>query len=484
MAILKLKQTNAHGHSKTWKLDSRKKIVTLGTSRKAHLSSIDSHHSPFHAVIEYKNGKWFFIQFEASCDQPNIEITNNYEYKFAHSTIQFEVVEKPLYVAQSLHQIQTEGSIEKQLIIVSKNNRILKTQVNNPNEKFKYVINGKPHTFTFNASLGNWDIQEFDGLEFKCKLISVENLKYFSSLPSDQLMDKESKKMVYATVLAMFLFVGIGLFGEKKNILDTPPVPQVAQNIIIKTEKKQKTQAAKSKNNSPINKVAVQNNQLQPNNKAAAASNNKVNALVKGALGARISQLMGKVSATDARTANVIATTQGIKAGQGESGRALAAIGNVDSSGRNWTGEAVGSASGKVSTAGIAGGKGTGGLSAGLSAGKTGSGGVGLLEDESEVEGGLDRETIAQYIKTQLGQILYCYERQLSATPDIHGKVAVKFTISGTGQVVAQNIGDTTLRNQPVEGCILSKISKWKFPEPKGGTKVVVTYPFLFKSVN
>ena len=96
--------------------------------------------------------------------------------------------------------------------------------------------------------------------------------------------------------------------------------------------------------------------------------------------------------------------------------------------------------------------------------------------------GGLDREVIAQYIKTQLGQILYCYERQLSANPNLYGKIAVKFTIAGTGSVETQSINDTTLKNLSVESCILSKISKWKFPEPKGGTKVLVTYPFLFKS--
>ena len=214
-----------------------------------------------------------------------------------------------------------------------------------------------------------------------------------------------------------------------------------------------------------------------------SAGGGKVSALLKGAIGVRISQLIGKVSATDARTANVLVTTSGVKAGEGASGRALAAVGNVEASGRNWNGESSGNGSG-VSTAGIGGGKGTKGLGGGLGQGKTGSGGVGLIEEESEVVGGLDREVIAQYIKTQLGQILYCYERQLSANPDLYGKVAVRFTISGNGAVETQAINDTTLKSAPVEGCILSKVARWKFPEPRGGTKVLVTYPFLFKSTN
>jgi len=174
-----------------------------------------------------------------------------------------------------------------------------------------------------------------------------------------------------------------------------------------------------------------------------------------------------------------------VKAGEADSGRALAAVGKVDSSGRNWNGEATANGGGKgVSTGGVGAGKGAGGMGTGLAAGKTGNGGVGLIEEESEVVGGLDREVIAQYIKSQLGQILYCYERQLSANPDLYGKVAVKFTIAGTGQVETQAINQTTLKSTPVEGCILNKIAKWKFPEPKGGTRVVVTYPFLFKSTN
>ncbi len=483
MAILQLKQTTLAGQSKVWKIDSRRKLVTIGTSRKADLGSIDPQHSPFHAVIEFKNNSWHFIQFETACTKPYIEITNNYEYKFGNSTFQFQIIEKPAYVADRLHNINTQGSIQRKLVIVSKNGKVLKTEVQKLDDKFRYSINGQIHTIEFTPVADKWDSKEIENFEFKCKLIQVDDLLGIASMPKDNLMDKESKKMVYAVLFAMLLFIGIGLSGGKREIVEEAPMPQFAQNIVIKTEPKEKRARVKVKS-TPAPQTVAASDKKQNDNKPAAASNNKVNAMLKGALGARISQLMGKVSATDARTANVIATTQGVKAGEGSSGRALAAIGKVDSSGRNWNGEAVGTATGKVNTAGIAGGNGTGGLNAGLSAGKTGSGGVGLLEDESEVEGGLDREIIAQYIKTQLGQILYCYERQLSATPDIHGKVAVKFTISGNGQVVAQNIGDTTLRNQPVEGCILSKVSKWKFPEPKGGTKVVVTYPFLFKSVN
>lgn len=89
----------------------------------------------------------------------------------------------------------------------------------------------------------------------------------------------------------------------------------------------------------------------------------------------------------------------------------LSALGSSERSGRDWSTDAKGAGL-TVNTQGKGGGKNTQGLGT-LQGGKVGTGGVGLIEDESEVVGGLDRDIIAQYIKTQLGQILYCYERQL-----------------------------------------------------------------------
>jgi TonB family protein len=138
---------------------------------------------------------------------------------------------------------------------------------------------------------------------------------------------------------------------------------------------------------------------------------------------------------------------------------------------------------GAVATLGKGGGasvKGTGGLALG----GAGSASVGILDEETEIEGGLDKDVIAKVINAHLGEIRYCYERQLSAEPDIYGKVIVKFSIGAKGLVETQRVGNSSLRNAMVEGCILRRIASWKFPQPKGGTEVLVTYPFLFKSTN
>lgn len=480
MGILILKQTTKTGATKQWKIDSKSERLTFGTSRKANIVSIDPKHEAIQVVLQYRDQRWHFIRFSTQENSPDLLITDSTQVKVGDSSFTFKVIEFEQFITSSLQSGDYKGTEQKKLLLVTRNQRLLKTEVKDLKETFYYPIHGVMEALPFKGST-TWEETTIDGINFKSKIINVDDMKKIGVMPRDQMMDKEGKRMAIMALASIVCLMLVGLFASKPTEAPVAQKLNLPASMTVKIEPKKE----KKKNKTNVAKSSARSMQREaPATSASAASPTKVKALLKGAIGMRISQLIGKVSATDARTANVISTAQGVKAGEGSSGRALAAVGNVEASGRNWTGEAVGTGAGKVGTAGIAGGNGTGGLSNSLAAGKTGSGGVGLIEEESEVEGGLDREIIAQYIKSQLGQILYCYERQLSADASLAGKVAVKFTISGTGQVVAQNIGASDLNSKPVEGCILNKVSKWKFPEPKGGTKVVVTYPFLFKSTN
>lgn len=479
MSLLKITQTTKDGRKKVWKFDQKKAVLTLGQSRKSTMSSLDQNASAFDAVVEKRADGWHFISFDMAQSTPDTRVIDGSVIDLKQSTLTFNIVERTDYLLNSLENVNPQGQLQKKFLIVSRNNKIIKTEIKNQNENFTFSISGLTHTLPFKGTQ-SWETTEIEGFQFKSKLVNLSETAHLEKM-SEGALDHESKKLLYLTLGAMFLFVAIGVFAPKKSTeIVELQLPKASSQIVVKTEFKK-----------PIEKKAGQKSEFktqpaQPTTQASASGGGgKVSALLKGAVGVRISQLLGKVSATEARTAQVLVTTKGITAGEGPSGRALAAVGAVNSSGRNWSGEVAASGGGTgISTGGVGAGKGTGGLGQGLAAGKTGQGGVGLIEDESEVTGGLDREVIAQYIKSQLGQILYCYERQLSANPELYGKVAVKFTISGTGQVDSQAINQTTLKSAQVEGCILSKVSKWKFPEPKGGTKVVVTYPFLFKSTN
>ncbi len=484
MRVLKLKQTTQDGRTKVWKVDSKTSLMTFGASRKADLVSIDVESQKYQSALEHRADGWHYISFDLKDSNPDLKITKETLVHLTQSTLQFEIIEKEESITNNFESLKTEGAETKQIYLVVKNNRVLESQVTSVGSPFFYAIQGKKHKFNFTATQ-EWLEQDCEGFTIKSKLITVESLQHLGQMPKNEMLDPQSKRTLMITLGVTFLFVFLSFLSPKKDtIVEELALPKTAMNVVVKTDRKKPTQAAQKPTvqaQQPSKAPAVE--QPTPQVAAGSTGGNKVANLLKGAVGVRISQLIGKVSATEARTANVIVSTAGVKAGTADSGRALAAVGKVESSGRNWNGESAGKGTG-VSTAGIGGGNGTKGLGGGLGQGKTGSGGVGLIEEESEVTGGLDREVIAQYIKTQLGQILYCYERQLSANPDLYGKVAVKFTISGTGGVETQAINDTTLKNTSVEGCILNKIAKWKFPEPKGGTKVLVTYPFLFKSTN
>lgn len=100
------------------------------------------------------------------------------------------------------------------------------------------------------------------------------------------------------------------------------------------------------------------------------------------------------------------------------------------------------------------------------------------------VSGSLDMETIRRIIRQHAAEYKYCYEKQLNVKRDLAGKVTLKFTISGSGSVIAASVEDSTMGDRDVESCLVDKVKRWVFPEPKGGGIVIVKYPFVFKASN
>lgn len=100
------------------------------------------------------------------------------------------------------------------------------------------------------------------------------------------------------------------------------------------------------------------------------------------------------------------------------------------------------------------------------------------LGQEADVAQGLDRDQIAAVINRNMGQITYCYEQGLKQDAGIRGRVALAFTIGGTGSVKAANVDSTSLNYKQVEDCMVMRLKTWKFPVPEGGVDVQVKFPF------
>jgi hypothetical protein len=112
--------------------------------------------------------------------------------------------------------------------------------------------------------------------------------------------------------------------------------------------------------------------------------------------------------------------------------------------------------------------------------GAKGEGGIGRIGGDPIILGALDKSLIDAVIKRHMNQIRYCYQRELNKNPNLGGKITVKFVIAKDGGVSSAQTKTSTMKNPAVESCINSRFMRFKFPEPKGGGIVIVSYPFLF----
>jgi TonB family protein len=93
--------------------------------------------------------------------------------------------------------------------------------------------------------------------------------------------------------------------------------------------------------------------------------------------------------------------------------------------------------------------------------------------------GSMSREEIQRVMNRAMSRIRYCYERALTSSPDLEGKLTVLFQIAATGDVASVSKVQSTLTGD-VDTCVQRVLQSLKFPTPKGGGVVSVTYPFVF----
>jgi hypothetical protein len=100
-------------------------------------------------------------------------------------------------------------------------------------------------------------------------------------------------------------------------------------------------------------------------------------------------------------------------------------------------------------------------------------------------EGGLSRTDIQTVISRVMPQIKQCYEKELDSDPALEGKLTMRWVVTADGAVADALVSQNTFRGEgakPTGDCVLGIIARLKFPQPKGGGKVFVTYPFVFSS--
>jgi hypothetical protein len=175
-------------------------------------------------------------------------------------------------------------------------------------------------------------------------------------------------------------------------------------------------------------------------------------------------------------TVDAMGHLTGPKVGEahGDGGMGLKSLG-----GRGGGGDGSGLGLARIGTNGIGGGLANYGDGKGGLRGKE-NGEIGLGPGKPEVVGSIDPELIRKVVHEHRAQIRTCYEQQLTSNPNLAGKLVSAWTIDPAGAVTEAHTQESTLRDRAVETCVAAKIKTWRFPIPKGGGEVFVTYPFIF----
>lgn len=126
-------------------------------------------------------------------------------------------------------------------------------------------------------------------------------------------------------------------------------------------------------------------------------------------------------------------------------------------------------------------GRGSGGYG-NIDLGGRGKGETRIVPGKTIIQGSLSKEEIGRVIRRNLARFKFCYEKQLASNPNLNGKISVYFTIDPTGGVADASVRETSMNDETVEQCAVKVMRSLKFPQPRGGGIVVVTYPFVFAS--
>jgi TonB family protein len=97
--------------------------------------------------------------------------------------------------------------------------------------------------------------------------------------------------------------------------------------------------------------------------------------------------------------------------------------------------------------------------------------------------GELSKDEIQRVINAHVGEIQYCYEKQLRGNSGLAGRVVLEWTVTPAGAVSVVKVSTSSLSSSDATNCMMDRVKKWKFPKPRGNGGVTVVYPFVFNTI-
>ncbi len=483
-----------------YKLRANKPLTIIGSNKNADIQLIGEEIEGIHATIELNENKWMISDVSGESGvwikkEPILSYdvqTQTVVHISGHSlTLKPNYIDKNLFAAAPILDKENKKQKTFHQVVVKKFGFVVESELLKVKESFKYKIGGQ--RYEFRPPAGNeWKVKSFNTVSVHQRLIESHQLKDSTKDKLMTIIDPSLKvPMGVAFVFMMLIAALIYFVPQDPELADVPTIEENKYTKIIykpktKKEKKKAAQTRKKLLAGKANKATPEPaplTQSNPEKKKQAQAKPGTRSTISKSSKMRISKLLGKITKRASKNAIAIQTA-GVAANSKKTlGPALSSGNKIANIKPNGGGGKSHSISG-VSTGGKAGGKGSYRGLSGFASGSIGGSNVGIIEEETEIQGGLSKEQIARVIKSKLGQIRYCYERQLSSNPDLYGKILVNFIINASGKVEKNRIKKSTMGNSMVEGCVLRKMAGWKFPKPVGGTQVKVTYPFLLKSTN
>lgn len=479
---------------KVLRVNSERKIFVIGASKEADLKIFGDGIQGVHAVLKLRDDGWHLcdvsgteslkvngkIVTEAKLDaSAKVEIAGHKLQLFARER------ETELFKGEI-----ASGALSHHQVVVRVKGRVLETHVLAATESYKWVDGEQRHVMPAPTS-SKWQETKIGVRTIQQRLVSTQELATAEKMAVDEDL---RKPFLMAFAAFLLLIVTATLLTNREEKAPEIALDQKSKDIIFdaKIIKKKKLESQKvvklakgRSGGTGMDSPKTNAKSNLPDESMAPKISQKTTQALTSLRNSGLSSLIGKI-AKRANKQNMMVAAVGVSPDVATSGRALFSTGtSTTGGGGSASKEGPSFRLGGVGTRGKAGGVGNFKDGTALAGGSVGTGNVMALSDDEEtsIEGGLDRDAIAEVIKRNLGQIRYCYERQLSSNPELYGKVLVKFTIGADGTITTNKVDNTTLKSDMVEGCIMRRMSSWKFPLPKGGTQVRVSYPFLFKAM-
>ena len=474
---------------KSLRIQARSNMFLIGSSKSADLRLKGEKIAGCHLVLKYRAPHWYACDLSGSSDTL-LDQKNIVEQKLEDLHIltignhQIRLLNRPKNQSLFTNQV-IDGENTKQQVVIRRGWGIVDTLILDRNAQLDLRDGGTQVKLPPPTS-NQWVVSELGRRVIQQRLVPAQDILKKPDFEFDR---DFVKPFAIVIMIFMFLYVGIKLApsSDSGKNLDNKSMDIIfnAKAIMKKRTESKKIQMASkaAKKGGTDAPAAAPTAQQIPDQSQAPKITNKTTVALNNLRASGLNSLIGKIAKRAAKSGIMIAAS-GVSPDKA-SGRAFYSTGTATVGGG---GAAYKTGStyklGGIATKGVGGGASNVGEGTALTGGRVGQGDVALIDDETVIDGGLDKDVIAEVIKKNIGQVRECYERQLSANRDLYGKVLVHFVINAQGGVNEPRVENSTMKSSMVEGCMLRRLANWKFPMPKGGTMVKVSYPFLFKALD